>query len=103
MVITPFAADNLREIHRWLKNDDPNFADRWLKGIKKAILDLTSMPESHSIAPESALLESEIRQILHGRGTPWRIFFTIDDSTVYVLHIRHGRRDFWRGTAEFNR
>ncbi|MBF0097687.1 MAG: type II toxin-antitoxin system RelE/ParE family toxin [Magnetococcales bacterium] len=97
VVITPFAADNIREAHAWLKTENLPHAARWLQGIKKAILALSSMPESHPLAPESDVLDGEIRQCLFGRGTPWRIFFTIEETTVYVLHVRHGRRSDWQG------
>ncbi|MBF0425051.1 MAG: type II toxin-antitoxin system RelE/ParE family toxin [Magnetococcales bacterium] len=96
VVITPFAADNIREAYGWLKTGDPLHAARWLQGIKGAILDLSTMPESHPHAPESDVLDGDIRQRLFGRGTPWRIFLTIEETTVYVLHVRHGRRDDWR-------
>ncbi|MBF0142957.1 MAG: type II toxin-antitoxin system RelE/ParE family toxin [Magnetococcales bacterium] len=97
MVITPFAADNIREAHGWLKTENPPYATHWLRGIKEAILDLGSMPESHPLAPESDALDGTIRQRLFGRSTPWRIFFTIEETTVYILHVRHGRRDDWQG------
>ncbi|MBF0177691.1 MAG: type II toxin-antitoxin system RelE/ParE family toxin [Magnetococcales bacterium] len=97
MIITPNAADNLRGAHGWFKAENPQYAARWLQGIKEAILDLGSIPESHPLAPENEVLNAEIRQRLFGRGTPWRIFFTVEETTVYVLHVRHGRRDDWSG------
>ncbi|MBF0283692.1 MAG: type II toxin-antitoxin system RelE/ParE family toxin [Magnetococcales bacterium] len=60
VVITPLAADNLREAYRWLKSENPLYAARWLQGVKEAILDLGVMPESHPLAPESAVLDGEI-------------------------------------------
>ena len=47
------------------------------------------------MAPESEAFDCEVRQLLFGRGTPWRVFFTIDEETVQVLHVRHGSRDSW--------
>jgi hypothetical protein len=44
----------------------------------------------------SPFAADNIRQALYGRGTPWRIFFTVDGETVQVLHVRHGNRDYWR-------
>lgn len=60
------------------------------------ILELSTLPESHAIAPESDPFECEIRQLLVGRGTPWRIFFTVDGEQVQVLHVRHGRQNYWK-------
>ncbi len=96
VVITPFAAGNIREAHEWLLSENPIYAAKWLDGIRDKILGLRTLPESHAMAPESEAFDCEIRQLLFGRGTPWRIFFTIDGSAVQVLHVRHGSRDYWR-------
>ena len=38
---------------------------------------------------------ARVRQVLFGRGIRWRIFFTVEGSTVQIVHVRHGRRDYW--------
>lgn len=96
VVITPFAEDNIRKAHDWLKSENPAYAEQWLTGIRDKILGLETLPESHAVAPESAAFDGEIRQLLFGRGTPWRVFFIVEGSTVHVLHVRHGSRDYWR-------
>ena len=96
VVITPFAEDNIRKAHDWLQSANPAYAAKWLAGIRDKILGLETLPESHAVAPESGAFNREIRQLLVGRGTPWRVFFTIEGSTVHVLHVRHGSRDYWR-------
>jgi len=96
VIITPFAGENIREAHEWLETENPTYAAKWLSGIKDKILELETFPESHAAAPESEAFDVEIRQLLYGRGTPWRIFFTIDGTTVLVLHVRHGSRDYWQ-------
>ncbi len=96
VVITPFAADNIREAHEWLTTESPRYAAEWLDGIRDKILGLETLPDSHGVAPESEAFDCQVRQLLFGRGTPWRVFFTIDESTVQVLHLRHGSRDYWR-------
>ena len=94
--ITPFAEDNLREANAWLMAENPVYAAKWLAGVRERILGLEIFPESHAVAPEGDAFDCEIRQLLYGRGTSWRIFFTIEGSTVQVLHVRHGSRDYWR-------
>jgi toxin ParE1/3/4 len=64
--------------------------------MRKLVLDLASMPESHSIAPESAAFDVEIRRALYGRATRWRVYLTITGETLQVLHVRHGRRSDWQ-------
>jgi len=45
------------------------------------------------LAPESAVLPFEVSHLLRGHPPHvYRILFTIEDNTVFVLHIRHGRR-----------
>ena len=96
VVITPFAGENIREAHEWIEAENPVYAAKWLSGIRDKILELETLPESHATAPESESFDCQIRQLLFGRGTPWRILFTIEGSTVHVLHVRHGARDYWR-------
>ena len=95
VVITPLAEDNIRKAHDWLKSENPAHASKWLTSIRDKISGLETLPESHAVAPESGAFNREIRQLLFGRRTPWRIFFTIEGSTVHVLHVRHRGRDYW--------
>ena len=96
VIISPFAEDNLREALEWIMAENPTYATQWLAGVREKILGLEIFPESHAVAPESAAFDCEIRHLMYGRGTPWRIFFTIEGSVVQVLHVRHGNRDYWR-------
>lgn len=96
VVITPLAEDNIRTAYDWLKSENPAYAEKWLVGIRDKISGLETLPESHAVAPESKACDREIRKLLFGRGTPWRIFFMVEGSTVHVLHVRHGNRDYWQ-------
>lgn len=33
VVITPFAEDNIRKAHDWLKSENPAYAAQWLAGM----------------------------------------------------------------------
>ena len=96
VIIAPCAAENINEAYAWLSERNPRYAERWIEGIRTAILSLDTLPESHALAPENDAFEEEIRQLLAGRGTPWRVFFTVKGSTVHVLHVHYGGRDAWR-------
>lgn len=96
VVVTPNAAVDLTDQFDWLRERNPRAADEWLAGMRKVILGLASMPETHALAPESAEFDAEIRRALFGRRTRWRIYFTIDGETVHVLHVRHGRQRDWQ-------
>ena len=71
VVVTPFAAANIR---------NPVWADRWLAHVREKILSLDTLPESHETAKESAAFDAEVRQVLVGRGTPWKVFGGPDAS-----------------------
>ena len=96
VIITPFAEENIRMAFEWLEAENPTYAANWLTGIRDRVLGLETLPESHAVAPESDAFDRKIRQLLFGRGTPWRVFFTIEGSTVHVLHVRHGKRAYWQ-------
>jgi plasmid stabilization system protein ParE len=99
VIVTPFAADNIRETYEWYRMENPAYAVKWLEGIETAILGLDTLPKAHGLAPESRAFDRDIRQVLVGRGRRWRIFFVVDGAAVHVLHVlhvRHGSRDCWR-------
>jgi plasmid stabilization system protein ParE len=66
---------------------------RWFSALQDAIASLAEFPARCPLAPENAVIHFEVRHLLYGRRPHvYRILFTIKDQTVYVLHIRHGRR-----------
>lgn len=66
---------------------------RWFMAMDDAIASLADFPERCPLAPETTRFPFEVRQLLYGkRPHAYRILFTIRGDTVYVLHIRHGRR-----------
>jgi plasmid stabilization system protein ParE len=66
---------------------------RWFLALQDAIASLAEFPERCPLAPESAVFPFEVHHLLYGHPPHvYRILFTIEGNTVYVLHIRHGRR-----------
>jgi plasmid stabilization system protein ParE len=66
---------------------------RWFSTLQDAIASLAEFPERCPLAHESAAFPFEVRHLLYGRiPHVYRILFTIENGAVYVLHIRHGRR-----------
>jgi plasmid stabilization system protein ParE len=66
---------------------------RWFAALRDAIASLAEFPARCPLAPENSVFPFEVRQLLYGRKPHvYRILFTIEGKTVYVLHIRHGRR-----------
>ena len=80
----------------WLHERNPKIADEWLAGIRKMILGIGTMPEAHPIYSQSDAIGRPVRQALYGRKTRWRIYYSINEGAIEILHIRHGRRSDWK-------
>ncbi len=89
--IQPPAAEDLDAAYRWIAERSPGVAARWLDGASRAIQTLSRFPERCPLAPEHDAFQEVIRQLLYG---DYRVLFTVDDSQVRVLHVRHGARRY---------
>ena len=49
------------------------------------------MPMACGLAPEDDVSGHEIRQLLFGK---YRVLFTIEETKVFILTVRHGARRF---------
>ena len=84
---------DIAEAHLWLAEQAPDAADRWFDSIYDTIGSLEIFPERCPLAPENEFFNVEIREIFHGRRQhKHRILFTVSESKVHVLHVRHGAR-----------
>ncbi len=81
-------------ILEWLLSQHAGDAGiRWFLALEEAISSLAEFPERCPLAPENASFPFEVRHLLYGhKPHVYRILFTTIGNTVYVLHIRHGRR-----------
>ncbi len=95
VVVSRPAKEDLRRIHRWIRQSAPLAADRWLEEIKASIKSLSRNPERCAVAPESDTFEMPIRQLFYGSGNrgTYRILFTVTKEFVSIIHVRHGSRD----------
>jgi plasmid stabilization system protein ParE len=82
------------EILHWLLAENAGETGlRWFLALQTAIASLAEFPARCALAPESAEFSFEVRHLLYGHAPHvYRILFTIEDDRVYILHIRHGRR-----------
>src|ERR1700689_895142 len=78
----------------WLLSQEPGDAGiRCFEALEDAIASLAEFPKRCPLAPESAVFPFEVRHLLYGRAPHiYRILFTVEEDIVFVLHIRHGRR-----------
>jgi plasmid stabilization system protein ParE len=93
VIILPAAERDIGEAYEWLAEQDAEAAIRWYNRLLEVIFSLDTFPECCPHALESEFLNSEIREIFHGRRQyKYRILFTMSENEVHVLHVRHGAR-----------
>ena len=92
--ITPKASRDLDLILGWVLNQQAGETGlRWFQGLRDAISSLHQSPRRCALAPENQAFRFEVRQLLYGKKPhAYRVIFTVDDETVTVLRVRHGRR-----------
>ena len=80
------------EAYFWInENLEGTAAMRWYEGLMKAFRSLEKTPLRCPLAPESAFFEEEIRQLIYGK---YRILFTVEGETVFVLRVRHSAQEY---------
>jgi plasmid stabilization system protein ParE len=74
----------------WLQSEHAGDAGvRWFLALQDAIASLAEFPARCPLAPENLAFPFEVRHLLNGHAPHvYRILFTIEGETVYVLHIR---------------
>jgi plasmid stabilization system protein ParE len=88
--ITPIAEAQIEQAYRWYRERNPEFADRWFRGLMNVIATLQEKPERCALAVEHEIFLEEVRQLLYGKAkNVYRVLFTIRDAKVYVLYVRH--------------
>jgi plasmid stabilization system protein ParE len=95
VLIQPQAEAEIEAAYLWKRDNAPQAAARWFAGIVDAINALDQFPARCLLAPENEHFPQEIRQLLYGpRHDVYRILFTIQNDTVYVLHVRHSAQQY---------
>lgn len=88
--ITPIAEAQIEQAYHWYRELNPEFADRWFRGLMNAIATLQEKPQRCALTVENEIFSEEVRQLLYGKAKNlYRVLFTIRDDTVYVLYVRH--------------
>jgi plasmid stabilization system protein ParE len=101
VLVQPRAAAEIEEAYLWIAERAPESAVNWFNGLDSVIESLETFPERCPHAPESNFFQEEIRQLVYGKRIGrYRILFTIDRDTVYILHVRHGARKRLEGPGD---
>jgi plasmid stabilization system protein ParE len=84
------AEAQIEQAYQWYREHNTEFADRWFRGLMNAIATLQEKPQRCALAVEHEIFPEEVRQLLYGKSKNiYRVLFTIRDTTVYVLYVRH--------------
>jgi plasmid stabilization system protein ParE len=88
--LTRNAEAQIEAAYLWFREQNPTFADQWFRDLMDAIAQLQDKPRRFPMALEQEIFAEEVRQLPYGKGrSRYRILFSIDEPTIYVLHIRH--------------
>ncbi len=88
--LTPIAEFEIEQAYQWYRDRNPEFADRWFRSVMNRISTLQVQPGRWALAVEHEIFPEEVRQLLHGQArNVYRILFTIRETRVIVLYIRH--------------
>jgi toxin ParE1/3/4 len=87
------AVADVRDAYDYIDEHGPADPDQWKVGLDKVLTSLETFPEACGLAHENRGARETIRQAFYGR---YRVLFTIRDSVVHIITIRHGARQFIR-------
>ena len=92
--LTERFARHLQEMGDYIAADNPRRAVTWIQEVESKVMKLDCFPEAHPYARENDNHDIELRQLVFGKGRyKYRVIFTIKESEVIVLDIRHASRE----------
>lgn len=89
VVVSSRAARQLNEVADWIEAIAPATAEHWFNTAVDEIRSLSQLPRRFAVARESASLPLELREMLLGSERAWRVLYTIRESDVIIMAIRH--------------
>ncbi len=84
---SPLAIDRVAEIAKYIAQDSPNSAQKWVESIFNVVERLEQFPKSGRIVPE--IIQDDFREIIHGN---YRIIYRLQNESISILTVRHGRQ-----------
>jgi plasmid stabilization system protein ParE len=89
------AERDIDQILSWLGERSTQGAKSWKIALRNALATLADTAESFGHAPENEDQELDVRQMMFrtSKGRNYRLLYTIDDDTVYVMHVRSPGQD----------
>jgi plasmid stabilization system protein ParE len=88
--ILPIAEKQIDQAYSWYRERNPEFADRWFRGLMNSVATLQEKPLRCPLAIENDIFSEDVRQLLYGKSKNiYRVLFAIQDTKVHILYIRH--------------
>ena len=87
IVWSPLAVDRASEIARYIAQDKPSAAEKWINKVFTKVEQLKSSPEIGRIVPE--ISDNQFRELIYGN---YRIIYRIEKKQISILTIRHGKQ-----------
>ena len=88
--LTPIAESQIEKAYCWYRERNPDFADRWFRGLMNSIATLQEKPRRCPLAIEHEIFPEDVHQLLYGKAqNVYRVLFSIRDTTVFILYVRH--------------
>lgn len=87
--VTSAATADIEAAYLYIQRDSPENARNWRLGLYSAAASLEQFPHGCGFALENDVLPFDVRQKLYGN---YRILFTVDETKVVILRVRHAAR-----------
>jgi plasmid stabilization system protein ParE len=92
VLVHRLALEDLDEAYALAAKMAPVTALRWLDRFQEALTSLETLPYRQPLARESGKVGIEVRELLFGKSSVFRVIFTIDQDAVRILRIRRAQR-----------
>lgn len=89
------AERDIDQILTWLGERSAQGANSWKIALRNALATLADTADSFGHAPENQDQELDVRQMMFRtpKGRNYRLMYTFDKTTVYVMHVRSPGQD----------
>ena len=87
IIWSPLSIDRATEIARYIAQDNPSAAKKWVETLFGKVQQLKSSPQSGRVVPETH--SEDIRELLYGN---YRIIYRLEEKRISILTVRHGKQ-----------
>jgi plasmid stabilization system protein ParE len=87
IIWSPLSIDRATEIAKYIAQDNPSAAKKWVKTLFDKVQFLKSSPQSGRVVPETH--SEDIPELLYGN---YRIIYRLEEKRISILTVRHGKQ-----------